>query len=205
MEQSGKIKLAPVTLVSHLGDNLATGLLKNHTYRYYLFAKALTMDNISSHETMKMNVAPYLALFLGASAHAADSWPMFRGGPSLSGVAAGHLPGELKLLWAFKTGGAVKSSAAIDHGQAFIGSDDGSIYAIDLAKGEKKWSYKTGGPVDSSPLALDGNVYVGSADGSLYALEAGAGKFLWNNKTGDKMLGSPNSGDMGARDEGLFR
>ena len=48
-------------------------------------------------------------------------WPMFRGGPNLSGRAPGALPDELKVLWKFKTGGGVKSSPAVVDGLVFIG------------------------------------------------------------------------------------
>src|SRR5437879_7978735 len=106
----------------------------------------------------------------GASAQAAD-WPMFRGGPALLGVAEGSLPDKLSLLWTFKTGGAVKSSAAIAQGKVFVGSGDEMVYALDFANGKNVWTFKTGGAVESSPLVLEQRVYVGSSDGALYALE----------------------------------
>ena len=46
----------------------------------------------------------------------------------------------------------------------FVGSDDGKIYALNLATGKKVWEFKTGGPVESSALVLDGKVFVGSSD-----------------------------------------
>jgi len=78
------------------------------------------------------------------------NWPMFRGNPALTGIASGTLPDKLSLLWSFKTGGPVKSSAAIVDGHVFIGSGDGNVYALDLASGKKGWAARTGGPVDSS-------------------------------------------------------
>ena len=64
------------------------------------------------------------------------NWPMFRGNPALTGVASGALPDKLSLLWSFKTGGPVKSSAAIVDGRVFIGSGDGNVYALDWATGK---------------------------------------------------------------------
>ena len=127
-----------------------------------------------------------------------DDWPMFRGGPALAGVAAGSLPERLELLWTFKTGGPVKSSAAIVQDRVFVGSDDGNVYALGLADGKKVWAFKTGGGVESSPLVLEGKVFVGSSDGLLYALEAATGKLAWKYETGDKILGGPNWVKMGA-------
>ena len=86
----------------------------------------------------------------GSMVEAAD-WPMFRGGPALIGVAEGSLPAKLTSLWTFKTGGAVKSSAAIAQGRVFIGSSDENVYALNVADGKRVWAFKTGGPVESSP------------------------------------------------------
>jgi len=126
--------------------------------------------------------------FVGVAA----DWPMYRGAPPLTGVASDTLPARLSLLWSFKTGGPVKSSAAIVGGRVFVGSDDGDVYAIDLASGKKLWSFKAGGPVESSPLLLDGKVYVGSSDANLYCLRADSGAQVWKYATGDKILGAPN-------------
>ena len=99
-----------------------------------------------------MNAARHIVLWvclaLGWCASAAapgGDWPMFRGSPALTGIAAGHLPERLDLLWTFKTGGPVKSSAAIVQDRVFIGSDDGNLYALALADGKKVWAFKTGG------------------------------------------------------------
>src|SRR5262245_33063162 len=121
-----------------------------------------------------------------------STWPMFRGGPALLGVASCRVPDKLGLLWNFKTGGPVKSSAAIAQGRVFIGSNDGNVYALNFADGKKVWAFKTGGAVESSPLFLDGKVFVGSNDAWLYSLDADSGKLLWKYETGDKILGAPN-------------
>src|SRR5436853_7137848 len=77
----------------------------------------------------------------------ANDWPMFRGAPNLTGVAQGNLPEKPVSIWTFKTGGAVKSSAAIVQNHVFIGSTDENIYALELSNGKKLWTLKTGGPV----------------------------------------------------------
>lgn len=133
-----------------------------------------------------------LACCLWVTALQAEDWPMFRGNPALTGVAAGTLPAKLTLRWSFKTAGAVKSSAAVSQGRVFIGSDDSNLYALALADGKPLWTFKTGGEVESSPLVLEGRVFVGSSDGCLYALAAATGKLLWKYQTGDKILGAPN-------------
>src|SRR6188508_443201 len=99
-----------------------------------------------------MNAAHCTSLLLALTlASAAADWPMYRGAPSLAGVTTETLPAKLGPLWSFKTGGPVKSSPAIVGERVFVGSDDGHVYALDLASGKKLWAFKTGGPVESSP------------------------------------------------------
>ncbi len=117
---------------------------------------------------------------------------MFRGGPALTGVAAGELPDKPVLLWTFKTQGLVKSSAAIVGGRAFIGSSDRNVYALEVATGKKLWAFDAGGAVESSPLVFGGRVFVGSSDANFYCLDAATGKQLWKYTTGSKILGAPN-------------
>ena len=98
--------------------------------------------NVGRH--MAMWVWAFWASWASAAAPSGD-WPMFRGGPALTGVAGGKLPERLGLLWTFKAAGPVKSSPAIVQDRVFIGSDDGNVYALALADGKKVWAFKTGG------------------------------------------------------------
>jgi len=128
---------------------------------------------------------------MAATKPAAGAWPIFRGDPALSGLAAGELPDKPVLLWQFKTGACVRSSPVIADGKVFVGSDDSNVYAIDLHRGTKLWACATGDAVQASPCVAAGKVYVGSSDGSLYCLGIdGAPK--WKYKTEDRILGSAN-------------
>ncbi|MCC6234113.1 MAG: PQQ-binding-like beta-propeller repeat protein [Verrucomicrobiales bacterium] len=109
----------------------------------------------------------------------ADRWPSFRGTPSLAAVSAAHLPDRPTLKWSFKTGGPVKSTAAIVDGTAYVGSEDGKVYALSLADGAKKWEFTADGPVVSSPLIHQGSVYIGSAGTNFFALDAQTGRERW--------------------------
>src|SRR6266478_2062302 len=70
----------------------------------------------------------------------ATDWPMFRGGPALTGIAAGVLRQKLSLLWSFKTGQPVRSSAAIAGGRVYVGSNDANVYCLDLTDGKQVWA-----------------------------------------------------------------
>lgn len=98
---------------------------------------------------------------------------------------------SLAPLWTAATGGPVLSSPAVVDGAAYVGSTDGSVYAVDAGGGKVLWSVATGGPVRSSPAVSHGIVFVGSDDGSLYAIEAPTGALLWTAATGAAVSSSP--------------
>ena len=60
-------------------------------------------------------------------------------------------------------------------GVIYVGSTDGSTYALDAVAGDLLWRYETGSYVYSSPAVVNGVVYVGSADNHVYALDASTG------------------------------
>ena len=130
--------------------------------------------------------------FADTSNPAPASWPIFRGNPGLTGIATGTLPAKLTQLWSFKTGGPVKSSAVIGGGMAFIGSDDGNIYALDFATGQKAWSYNGTNAISAPPLLVSNTVYVGTTEGMFYALDAKTGALRWKFQTDGKIAGSAN-------------
>ncbi len=122
----------------------------------------------------------------------ATHWPQYRGGPAHTGVAHEHLPDTLELRWTFKTEGSVRSSPVIEDGRVFIGSDDGNVYALDLASGRKLWTFATADSVQAPPTVLSGTVFVESTDAFLYALTAERGTLIWKYETGDSIMGAPN-------------
>ena len=127
-----------------------------------------------------------------SAAPAAPSWPIFRGNPALTGVAGDTLPEKPGLLWTFKTGGPVKSSAVIGAGKVFIGSDDGNLYALSFSDGKQVWAFKADSAVEAPPLLAGRAVFAGSVDGVFYAVDAEGGGLLWKAPTDGKILASAN-------------
>ena len=129
---------------------------------------------------LRLTVA--IAAVCASATGAAQS--MFRGDAAHSGVFAGEGPRQFHgVKWKFATGGRVVASPVIDAGVIYVGSEDGSIYAIDAATGAQRWRRPTGGPVSASPAIDRGLVYVGSADGRFYALSASTGAPQWKFAT----------------------
>jgi len=119
-----------------------------------------------------------------AQAPAPDTWPQFRGGPTLAGVAAGPLSPTLKVAWSHEAGDAVESSAAIADGRVFVGVGSGHLLALSLADGKVLWKYAVEqGVGESSPAVSNGIVYVGDLSGMVHAVNATDGKGLWTFKT----------------------
>jgi len=128
----------------------------------------------------------------GPQTHSTGNWYMYRGGQKLQGLAEGRLRERLSLVWRYKTGGPVSSSAAIVSARTYIGSDDGKLYALDLSSGELIWTFQADDSIQASPLILDGKVFFGSADQNFYCLDASSGRELWKCSTNGQILGSAN-------------
>ncbi len=90
--------------------------------------------------------------------------------------------GDVK--WKFKTAGKIFSSPAVINDIALVGSEDSSLYAIDIRSGKQKWRFKTEGAVHSSPAVYNNLVYFGSFDGYYYAVDINSGKQKWRIRTG---------------------
>lgn len=68
-------------------------------------------------------------------------------------------------------------SILISNDVAYVGSDNGSLYALDTSNGIVRWNYKVGSAV--SLYAIDSGVIYATGDTALYALNAESGKLLW--------------------------
>lgn len=88
------------------------------------------------------------------------------------------------LLWKYKTGGVVRSSAALAQDMSVVfGSYDGNVYRLD-AYGKLVWKTHIGGDVYCpATIAHDGSVLIGSGIGSLFKLRFETGQPLWEFKS----------------------
>ncbi len=130
------------------------------------------------------------ALFIAPAASAQTA--MFRGGPEHLGVYQSVAPTLESLAWKFKTNGRVISSPAVMQDAVYVGSTDGSLYAVNRADGTRRWKFDTRGAIASSPAVANGVVYIVSGDGNFYAVDAATGKERWKFGTkGERRFTAP--------------
>jgi outer membrane protein assembly factor BamB len=123
--------------------------------------------------------ATAFAACLFATASFAGTPAMFRGGLAHTGVYAGRAIAAPQIAWTFETKGRVIGSPTVSDGVAYVGSTDGSLYAVDVKSGAALWKFHTDGRVVSTPAVADAKVFFESYDGNFYAVDAKSGAQAW--------------------------
>ena len=140
-----------------------------------------------------------LLLAVPHAAHAAD-WSQFHASRTRAGIVSDEAvltrttAPSIHKLWGAATDPSaegINSSPAVVGDLAYIGSDDGSLWAFDATTGAPVWRDPVGGDVRSSPAVADGRVFFGSSGGSVYADDALTGARLWAYPIGGNVTAPP--------------
>ena len=99
-------------------------------------------------------------------------------------------PESLELAWAFAVPGAdrMRSQPTVGGGVVFIGSQSGSVYALDAKLGCVWWTFNALSEVRGSISVelgkgdLPESLYFGDFQGHVYKLEALTGKLVWRRR-----------------------
>ena len=97
-------------------------------------------------------------------------------------TTAAVIPEAGNELWQYKPlarTAATPTAPVAAGGLAFVGGSDGSVRALDIAKGNVQWTAYTGGAVRIPPTIWQGRAFVASGDGWVYCYEARTGRLLW--------------------------
>lgn len=106
---------------------------------------------------------------------------------------AEHDVSKLQLKWAFAFPGATRarSQPTVGAGALYVGSQDGTVYALDFETGCVRWTFQADAEVRSSPTLepwrrgdthAKPRLYLGDFGGNAYALDARDGKLLWKTR-----------------------
>ena len=106
------------------------------------------------------------------------------------------------LLWRFRAPHpslhhvVPKSAPTIDGDTVYMGSDHGTMYALDQHTGNVKWEHHVhvapfGKGIFSSPLIYKNTLYFGAYDGNFYALDTASGRPNWIYRDADWIGSSP--------------
>ncbi len=77
-----------------------------------------------------------------------------------------------KALWKTALAGTASSDICLGRDKLYIGTREGSLYALSLASGEVLWAFKTGGAIEAASVAWYDSVVVASTDGQIYIISA---------------------------------
>ena len=119
-----------------------------------------------------------------------------RPSPAETTASNANSPGDLE--WVFEDpSDRVLSPPTVVDGTAYIGSRDGSLYAVDAENGDGRWEFdEPEDEIETAPAVYEGTVYVGAEDGGLYAVDAETGRQEWVfTETGGTIYSSPTAYD----------
>lgn len=109
-------------------------------------------------------------------------------------------------LFRYRTNGRI-SVPPVGYGDiAYIGADDGILYALDLNSGKGVWRYTTGYRVTRQPVSLENDVFVTSERDGLARVDRTNGTAMWRIPRGGALLPSVVEADrfLAANDRFIY-
>ena len=185
--------------------SMDVGIMRSHAERLSTEQKHLVATYLGGDQPRVVQQAPICtgaaAIFDSRREPTASGWGITPENTRYidartSGLAAADLP-RLELKWAFAFPGAqrARSQPAIAYGAVYVGSQDGTVYALDEESGCVRWTFRATAEVRTavvveapeSARARDGTplVYFGDLLARVYAVDAFTGQLRWSHKAED--------------------
>ena len=122
-----------------------------------------------------------------------SDWPQLQHNAAHTGYTPDEPKPPFRLLWHrdLKEPMPTASQAIVADGTVFVGTNYGTLHALDRHNGQTVWRYKTGGPILGTPAYEAGTVYVNSMDHYCHAVDSRTGRGLWRLETGEGIWASP--------------
>jgi outer membrane protein assembly factor BamB len=132
-------------------------------------------------------LAAVFAGLLGALPAVAADWPTVHHDGQRSGATADCVRGPYRLDWVAEFPEetlATGVEAIVADGRVFVGTLNGTLWALDRRTGKALWQHKADGPITHSPAWSGGRVFCGDAGGALWALDGATGRPAWRFRPG---------------------
>jgi polyvinyl alcohol dehydrogenase (cytochrome) len=216
---NGNVPKAPHQIVFRMSapesilETLKNGVMQAQAGHLSLAEKTAVAEYLSGQKigqseavATKMCSAP---LNLAAGADQVTSWGMGLKNERYRAATQTKLTraniGDLKLRWAFAYPGAsrARSQPTVYGDVIFVGSQDGTVYALDMASGCAYWTFKAEAEIRSA-ISIDATadgvrLYFGDFKGHVYGVEGQNGKLIWSSTLDDHadvtITGSPRLHD----------
>ena len=86
-------------------------------------------------------------------------------------------------IWQFERTGMAHASPSLSRDLLIVGTDDGTVYALNRATGDKKWEAKVDGAIFASPVIADHRVFIATVDSTVAAFDLSSGDSLWQYRS----------------------
>ncbi|MGB0715524.1 MAG: PQQ-binding-like beta-propeller repeat protein [Phycisphaerae bacterium] len=107
-------------------------------------------------------------------------WTHWRGGGEQTGYRDCEIPAVPKLAWEFSVDDAFSAAAVIADGVIYVGSEEGTLYAVGLRDGKVRWKFEEPEIIQAAPSVCGDRVYVGDDMGTMFAVDRKTGKKIWS-------------------------
>jgi outer membrane protein assembly factor BamB len=181
-------------------DDAATSFLMGAFYK--ALKSGLDVDDALAHAQGETRRKPgwaqpyYWAGFILSGAHGRFSIELPKiPSRSTATTSDATLPLKGEVLWTYRTGGELYGAPALGAQMVFVGSKDGTLYALDRMTGALIWRFDTGSKLFDQPKLAGGHVFFGAENGMVYALDEASGRPGWQQKVAGSVYASPAVGN----------
>lgn len=189
-------------------DALSTGIMQQQATGLSAAARVAVAEYLGGKSLADSQAKPEVQRCSGPAAKfdlnsppAKAGWGMDRQNrrfvpAEIGGLAAADLP-KLKLKWAFGYPKAqrARSQPLVALGAVYVGSQDGTVHALDFDTGCTRWTFRASAEVRTA-IQMDGWVagtpaparpllYFGDLMARVYAVDALTGQLVWKTKVDD--------------------
>ena len=186
-DQADTVVIAvPDPAASGTQEELSITGLNPETLYYFALKVADSTGNVSDISNVVFQETSETPTLLAAAL-----WGKFHENNQNTGMSSINGTEIGDMVWTFETGADVNSSPVLDErGDVYFGSEDGSVYALNV-DGTLKWSHATGNGVVAAPLVASMNrLYVGSKSGKFYCFNRTTGEVIWLYTVNDEIHSS---------------